>query len=48
MTSSTPAEPVRVFLSYRHANHSVRDEVRKHLGWLENSDEIKVFDDRAI
>jgi hypothetical protein len=48
MTKSTIAAPVRVFLSYRHANHSVRDEVRKHLGWLENSDKIRVFDDRDI
>jgi hypothetical protein len=48
MTSSTPTGPVRVFISYRHANHSVRDEVRKHLGWLENSDQIEVFDDREI
>jgi hypothetical protein len=48
MTSSTPAEPVRVFISYRHANYSVLDELRDHLGWLENSDQIEPFDDRDI
>jgi hypothetical protein len=48
MDSSTTTGPVRVFISYRHADHRILDELRDHLGWLENSDKIQVFDDREI
>src|SRR4051794_27617891 len=46
--NSTTAKPVHVFISYRHADHRVLDELHNHLGWLENSDQIRVFDDREI
>jgi hypothetical protein len=48
MYRTRAAEPIRVFISYRHASHQVLNEVREHLGWLENSNQIKVFDDREI
>jgi hypothetical protein len=41
-------EPVRVFISYRHADHRTLEELRDHLGWLENSDQITVFVDRDL
>lgn len=47
MTSSV-TRPVRVFISYRHANHRIVDKLRQYLGWLENSLRIKVFDDTKI
>jgi formylglycine-generating enzyme required for sulfatase activity len=46
--SNISAQPVQVFISYRHADHRELDEIRDHLGWLENSNQIKVFDDRNI
>jgi hypothetical protein len=48
MSPAVTALPIRVFISYRHASHEVLDEIRDHLGWLENNDQIKVFDDRNI
>jgi hypothetical protein len=48
MDSSTAAEPVRVFVSYRHADTRVLKDLRTHLGWLENSSRITVFDDRQL
>jgi hypothetical protein len=48
MDSSTAAEPVRVFISYRHADTRVLDELHDHLGWLESSEQIRVFVDRDI
>jgi hypothetical protein len=46
--SNSIATPIPVFISYRHADHRVLDEVRDHLGFLENSKSIQVFDDRNI
>lgn len=46
--STISAQPVRIFISYRHADHRVLDELRNHLGWLENSNQIRVFDDRNV
>ena len=42
-----PAGPVRAFLSYAHEDHAWRDRVLKQLGWLVNSGQLAVFDDRA-
>jgi hypothetical protein len=41
-------DPVNVFISYRHADRNVVETLRDHLGWLENSDRINVFDDTKI
>ena len=41
-------EPVRVFISYRHADHRVLEELRDHLGWLQNNEQIAVFVDRDL
>jgi hypothetical protein len=46
--NSTTAEPLRVFISYRHADHGILDAIRDHLGWLENDARIRIFDDQAI
>ena len=46
--STIAASPVSIFISYRHVDHRVLDELRDHLGWLESSDQIRVFDDREI
>src|SRR3954452_9791992 len=40
--------PVRVFLSYAHEDAAWRDKVLKHLGWLRNTNQLAVFDDRQI
>src|SRR3954453_12041781 len=48
MESDTGGQPVRMFISYRHADRRVLDDLRNHLGWLENSRQIQVFDDRNI
>ena len=48
MDSSTAAEPVRVFVSYRHADTRVLKDLRTSLGWLVNSSRITVFDDRQV
>lgn len=48
MNSGTGAQPVRIFISYRHADHRVLADLRDHLGWLENSRQVQVFDDRNI
>src|SRR5262249_6759350 len=47
MNGST-SKPVHVFISYRHVDHRVADDLRNHLGWLENGEHITVFDDRQI
>jgi hypothetical protein len=39
---------VRVFISYKHADRKTVDDIRKHLGWLENAKQISIFDDRDI
>jgi hypothetical protein len=39
---------VNVFISYRHVDHKIVDEVRDHLGWVEQNLRINVFDDRSI
>jgi hypothetical protein len=41
-------EPVRVFISYRHADHRVLEELCDHLGWLQNNEQITVFVDRDL
>jgi hypothetical protein len=46
--SGSENRPVHVFISYRHANRGVLEELRNHLGWLQNSKEITVFDDSQI
>src|SRR4051794_19411475 len=43
-----PPGPVRAFLSYAHEDHAWRDLVLKHIGWLEHSGQLQMFDDRAI
>ena len=48
MDSSNTVRPVKVFISYRHANTRVLKDLRTSLGWLENSSQITVFDDRQI
>lgn len=45
---SSTAKPVKVFISYRHADTRVLKDLRTTLGWLENSSRITVFDDRQI
>lgn len=39
---------LHIFISYKHADYKVVDDVRNHLGWLENAGNIIVFDDRDI
>jgi len=46
--SSNAAKPIRVFISYPHSNFKVLKELRENLGWLENSGQLEVFDDREI
>jgi hypothetical protein len=42
------SKSIHVFISYRHVDHRVVDDLRNHLGWLENSEDITVFDDRQM
>jgi TIR domain len=37
-----------VFISYRHIYHKTVDDVRNHLGWLEQNRDIYIFDDRSV
>lgn len=45
---SRAVKPVKVFISYRHADTRALKDLRTSLGWLENSSRIRVFDDRQI
>ena len=48
MSTGSTAEPIRVFISYRHANAHLLRDLSTSLGWLVNNSQIKTFDDRRI
>ena len=45
---SEPAEKPTVFISYSHKDEKWKDLLRSHLGVLEQTDRITVWDDRQI
>jgi hypothetical protein len=47
-SEAPPDQLLRLFISYKHGNNEIVDEIRKWLGWLEISNKIIVFDDRSI
>jgi hypothetical protein len=48
MSTGSTAEPIQVFISYRHANAHLLRDLSTSLGWLVNNSQIKTFDDRQI
>ena len=42
------ARPVRVFISYAHADRAVVELLLDHLGGLANDDRVELFDDRQL
>src|SRR5262249_9493535 len=48
VASDDAGQLVHIFISYKHVDHKMLDEVRNHLGWLENAKSVIIFDDRDI
>ena len=46
--AAVSTRPIRVFISYAHANRDVVELLRDHLGGLENDARIEIFDDRQL
>jgi hypothetical protein len=39
---------VRLFISYKHGDHLLVSQLKNHLGWLENNNQIEIFDDTKV
>jgi hypothetical protein len=46
--TASQVAPVRVFVSYRHADNRILGELRDNLGWLRHSERVILFDDTQI
>jgi TIR domain len=47
-TGAADKRSVNVFISYKHVDPEILDRVRDQLGWLEQNDSVRIFDDRSI